>query len=90
MARQNHAYVNLPSKMMEVVYVCTKNILRNGAKVYIDQKDFIMRSIQKQIDYERNSNPYLDEKIQKYDLNTIIKEYNDKRVDKILGGNNVV
>ena len=55
MARQDHLYVNLPRTLLEEVDTCVSGFLKNGAQVYRNRKDFIIRSIQKQIDFDKQT-----------------------------------
>lgn len=63
MTRQDHQYVNLPRSLMEVVDTCVTNIFSNGAQVYKNKKDFVIKSVQQQIENEKSVNKNLLRKI---------------------------
>lgn len=59
MARQDHVYVNLDRKLIEIVDNCVTNILKNGAQKYVDRKDFVTKAVQNQIELEKEDNSKL-------------------------------
>lgn len=59
MARQDHVYVNLNRKLIEIVDNCVTNIFKNGAQKYVDRKDFVTKAVQNQIDLEKEENSKL-------------------------------
>ena len=65
--------------MMEVVDICVSMIYRNGAYIYGDKKEFVMRAIQNLVDIEKHRSEKLAKKINKYDLEEIIKQFNINR-----------
>lgn len=54
MTRQDHKYVNLPRQLVGVVDTCVAGIFKNGTQVYANRKDFIIKAIQQQIDFEKS------------------------------------
>jgi hypothetical protein len=55
MTRQDHQYVNLPRSLVEVVDACVSVIFNNGAQVYKSRKDFVIKSVQQQIENEKTN-----------------------------------
>ena len=64
MARQDHLYVNLDRSLLEVVDSYVSVIFQNGAKVYVNRKDFVTKSILSQIEKENKKNPKLPNTIE--------------------------
>lgn len=56
MARQDHVYVNLNRKLVELVDNCVTNIFKNGAQKYVNRKDFLTKAVQSQIELEKQEN----------------------------------
>lgn len=68
MTRQDHKYVNLPTKLVEVIDTCVTGILTNGTQVYANRKDFVIKSVVQQIENEKTVNQNLSRKINKINL----------------------
>ena len=56
MARQDHVYINLNKKLIEIIDNCVSNVFKNGAQKYVDRKDFVTKACQNQIDIEKREN----------------------------------
>lgn len=63
LARENHVYINLDKKLIEIVEKCVASIFSNGASVYQSKKDFVTKAIQQQIDRELVISPKLEKEI---------------------------
>ncbi len=63
MTRQDHKYVNLPTKLVEVVDTCVAGICKNGTQIYANRKDFVIKSILQQIETEEIINRNLTKKL---------------------------
>ena len=80
MTRQDHKYVNLPRSLVEVVDACVTGICKNGAQVYANRKDFVIKAVIHQIDNEKNISQTLAKKINK---NISIVEESQERNKKL-------
>ena len=74
MTRQDHKYVNLPTKLVEVVDTCVTGIFRNGTQIYANRKDFVVKSILQQIETEKTENHSLSKKLK-------------QKIENLSGGN---
>jgi hypothetical protein len=86
MARQDHFYPNLPKPLGEVIDTCVSTILKGGTLKYQDRKDFIVKSIQNQIEKEKQRNPILQEKLSKIKSSAevvVINNSNNSRGNRI-------
>lgn len=59
MARQDHVYINLNRALIEIVDSCVASIFQNGARKYVDRKDFVTKAVQNQIELEKENNSKL-------------------------------
>lgn len=85
MSRQDHLYVNLPRSLVEVVDTCVTNIISNGAQVYKNKKDFIIKAVVQQIENEKSINRSLARKIDAKEQTEIIKkEFKNLKHDKVI------
>jgi len=94
MSRSNHLYTNLDKNLVRVVDTCVNHIFHNGTLVYKNRKDFVTKSIQHQIDREKELNPHL-EKIIKNRLEEEGEDKNHTNSDNnnnknIIGGNRII
>jgi len=92
MSRSNHLYTNLDKNLVRVVDTCVNHIFSNGTLVYKNRKDFVTKSIQYQIDREKELNPHLEKiiknRLEEEDNNHTNSDNNNNR--NIIGGNRIV
>lgn len=65
--RDNYVYVGIRKEFAKVIDTCVSSILLSGEQKYVDRKDFVIKSIQNQIDSEKENNSNLQKVLKKLD-----------------------
>jgi len=61
--RKNHSYTSMPIKLAAVIDTIVDTVFHGGDKKYQDRKDFVIKSIQNQVEFETKRNPELKQKL---------------------------